>query len=796
MRIRIVANSYETGIRTLCHEKDKLESKATSDSLAFRRLSIAQFRVGFKLFGSVFNGIQFGLHGKQHLSKAMHLFIEGCLAGIEVWIAAWKHRLRGMKAPMIEIWCLWKARNAYVFSAKESFYKDILNEVKRLVADYGVAFIGTGKKSGQTRESLRISSLEKTCAICLGSVETGQGQAIFTAECSHSFHFGCITDSISHGNYLCPVCRAKWNHLPFIFPNFNTNVNNNSTDHGPFQNIPYPFSQVPQPQPRPLLRAPIFVPEPNQFSDDEPLPANPTSSSSPAGLQKVSIKTVPERPAIAASEPISHFAVLVSLRAPSLSEDASQIQRAPIDLVTVLDVSGSMHGPKLALLKRAVNFVIDNLGPSDRLSVVSFSSRAQRIFPLRRMTEHGRDDAKQAVNSLLARGSTNVVEGLKKGVQVLEERRHCNPVSSIIFLSDGRDTCHRPTLSNPRQPPQYLHLLPPSIFPGNRETGNESQQQTFPVHAFGFGSDHDPLSMHAISDASGGTFSFIESYEMVQDAFASCIGGLLSVVTQELHLSVRSASNGVEIKSIPSGRYVNEISNQGSQGTVYVGDLFADEEKEFLINLSVPIVVNPEESGRKTTLLDITCSYRDVVSKEIIQIEGDLVEIERPKSISDQDMIVNLEVDRQRNRLNAAESIAEAQRMAETGNLTGAQTLLSNRRSTLMASASGQAGDGLSLWLEAEMKETEQRMGSLQMYERTGRAYALSNISSHSYQRATTRGSNVAGVDESFSFSGAGPSGKACASASFGGYVTPQMTKMVSKSQQLNKTEDVTERQE
>ncbi|KAI3470542.1 hypothetical protein Pfo_027205 [Paulownia fortunei] len=264
-------------------------------------------------------------------------------------------------------------------------------------------------------------------------------------------------------------------------------------------------------------------------------------------LNLVSIKAIPERLAVAASESISQFAALVE----------HHFQRAPTDLVIVLAVSGIMHGSKLALVKRAAHFVIDNLaGPSDRLS--------------------------------------------------------------------------------------YIHQLPASICPRNRGTWDEGQQQTFPVHAFGFGSDHNPLAMHAISDASGGTFSFIESYEVVQDAFASCIGGLLSVATQDLCLMVRAAKHGVEIKSIPSGRYDGSISNGGFQGMLNVGNLYPDEEKEFLINLSE----------------DITCSYKDVVSKEIVQIECELVELQRPKLVSPQDMIVNLEVDRQGNRLNAAESIA------------------------------------------------------------------------------------------------------------------------------------------
>ncbi|XP_075499450.1 E3 ubiquitin-protein ligase WAV3-like [Primulina tabacum] len=618
----------------------------------------------------------------------------------------------------------------------------------------------------------------KTCAICLGRMESGKGQAIFTAECSHSFHFSCISNCVTYGNYVCPVCRAKWNDLPFTVSS------------------PNPANQVPQPQ-VPVRSRTISEREPIIFSDDEPLPlgtVDAASSASLADLQNVSVKAIPERPAIASSEFVPEFAVLVGIRAPSLSEDAHQFHRAPIDLVTVLDVSGSMHGSKLALLKRAVDFVIDNLGPSDRLSIVSFSTFARRILPLRRMTEQGRQNAKWSVNSLSASGSTNIVEALKKGVQVLEERRHQNPVSSIIFLSDGRDTCNHGTrfqiLSSPRQSPQYLHLLPTSICPENRGTEDHGQRQTFPVHAFGFGTDHDPLTMHAISDASGGTFSFIESYEMVQDAFASCIGGLLSVVIQELRLMVRSASHGIEIKSISSGRYASEITNEGSQGLIKVGDLYADEEKEFLINLAVPVYQGIEDDSNITSLLDITCSYRAVMSNDMIQIDGDLVAIQRPKSPSPLETAISFEVDRQKNRLSAAESIREAQQMAETGNLLGARALLSDRRSTLLASASGQAGDGLCLWLEGEMKEIDGRMASMQLYERTGRAYALSNMSSHANQRATTRGSSVPGASFSFGAGGAAHHG------SFNAYATPSMANMVSKSHQLNKTGDSSQSKE
>ncbi|KAH6760431.1 hypothetical protein C2S51_017380 [Perilla frutescens var. frutescens] len=602
----------------------------------------------------------------------------------------------------------------------------------------------------------------KRCGICSQSVGAGQGEALFTAECSHCFHFSCI-NNYGYVYRLCPVCNAKWIQLPFVAP----------VHSHPFQR---PFNQ--------FVNEPA---EPLQFFDDEPLPHNSNTVADPmsvdADSHKVTIKAIPERPAVAAAQSASLFAVLVGLKAPSLSDDArsTQSQRAPLDIVTVLDVSGSMNGMKLNLVKRAVHFVIDNLGDCDRLSIVSFSDHATRVLPLKRMSETGRQDARRAVDLLRAGGGTNIVEGLTKGARVLEERRFKNPVATIIFLSDGNDTYNLRGSLLGRNAPEYLHFLPPSIFPRN-----QSSQLVVPVHSFGFGSDHDPITMHAISEASGGTFSFIESYEMVQDAFASCIGGLMSVVTHELRLKVRSASHGVEIKSIPSGRYRSEVSNQGSQGLINVGDLYADEEKEFLINLSIPIFISQGEDG-KTSLLDITCSYKDAVSKQVVEIEGDLVEIKRPEAPTPQDMAVNLEVDRQRNRLRAAESIQKAQEMAEAGNLTGAKELLAKNRDDLMESAAGRAGDGLIRWLEGEMKETERRMGSARMYEQSGRAYAMAGMSSHASQRATSRGNMVAGAAAplfSMGVMNVVVGSAAPPAACFGGYATPQMANMVKKSRQ------------
>ncbi|CAA0829231.1 Zinc finger (C3HC4-type RING finger) family protein [Striga hermonthica] len=495
-----------------------------------------------------------------------------------------------------------------------------------------------------------------------------------------------------------------------------------------------------------------------KFSDDESLPVVAVSRqiSNPI-LPNVILRVIPEQDAVPASDSKPNFGVVIELRAPPLSHP---VARAPIDLVMVLDVSSSMFGPKLDLVKRAAGFVVDNLGPSDRLSLVSFSSSAQRVLPLHRMTAAGRAKAKRAVNFLSACGSTNIVDGLTMGLRVLEERRHRNPVASIMFLSDGQNTC-RPNTCHPNMIPivgqqPYLYLLPPSIH-----LEMEKKPPNIPIHTFGFGYDHNPLVMHAIASQSGGTFSFIESYEMVQDAFASCIGGLLSVVVRDLRLTLRSASSGVRINSIHSGSYQSEVS--GLCGSITVGDLYADEEKDFLIDISVPVCW---EDDRRTPLLDVTCSYKDVASNERVEMES--AEIRRPVLLLPCDVKVKIEVDRQKNRLQAAEGLAEAQRAAEKGNFKGARAILSSARSCVSGSAAGQAGDRLALQLAAEMRETEEKMGCKRTYEQAGRAYALSSMSAHANQRASIRRRT---------------SGDA--------YVTPNMANMVSKCHQIIKIEGV-----
>lgn len=588
------------------------------------------------------------------------------------------------------------------------------------------------------------------------------GQALFTAECSHIFHFKCIGLNVKHGNHVCPICRAKWKEVP-IHGSQNSDHSRGRARVRPV-NVPHDqdYTMIIRPPYRDYshrkanLASLYQSSEPASFDDDEPLnlQSNTTKETRHGCADKVEMKTELEYSAIPKSAIEENFAVLIHLKAPSADTEhiPGKTTRAPVDLVTVLDISGSMAGSKLALLKRAMGFVIQNLGPSDRLSVIAFSVTGRRLFNLRRMTESGRQLALQAVNSLVASGGTNIADGLRKGVKVIEERKEKNPVCSIILLSDGQDIYNIAGSSSPRQS-EYRSLLPPVFWD---RTNNQ-----IPVHAFGFGSDHDAAALHFISETTGGTFSFIEAEAVIQDAFAQCIGGLLSVLVQKLHVVVDCVHPGVQLTDVKCGSYSSQMASDKRRGSINVGDLYADEERDFLVYVNVPEVHHEDA----TALLRLCCFYQDAVSNESMHLKTQEVLLQRPETVREQKM--SLDVDRQRNRIFAAEAMAAARAAAERNALSEAVSILENHRKMVSESAAANAGDQMCMALDAEMKEIQERMANRQRYESSGRAYVLSGLSSHSWQRATARGDSTQ------------------SSTSVHAYQTPSMVEMIGRSQIL-----------
>ena len=119
--------------------------------------------------------------------------------------------------------------------------------------------------------------------------------------------------------------------------------------------------------------------------------------------------------------------------------------RPSVDIVAVIDKSGSMRGVKLDLVKKTLLFVIDQceyyhifayftliIRPSvfcyylyyililsvkecDRMSLVTYDTNVQLVFGLMKMDKANKQRSKSFVESIVDGSSTNLAGGLIKG---------------------------------------------------------------------------------------------------------------------------------------------------------------------------------------------------------------------------------------------------------------------------------------------------------------------------------------------------------------------------------------------
>ncbi|KAJ0513201.1 putative chromatin regulator PHD family [Helianthus annuus] len=415
------------------------------------------------------------------------------------------------------------------------------------------------------------------CGLCLQSVKTGHKTAIFTAECSHTFHFPCISQHVKQENVLaCPICKTTWRDASFL-------------------------------------------------------------------------------------------AIMWRLSPPHM---VNVTRRAPIDLVAVLDVSASMSGAKLQMLKRAMRLVISSLGSADRLSIVAFSASPKRLLPLRRMHPRGQRAARRIIDQLVCSRGTCAGEALRKATKVLEDRRERNPVASIILLSDGHEE---------------------HVTDNNNHHHSNQRQPSSHMSSTRFA--HVEIPVHTLEKNSG------YSHEPAENAFTKCVGGLLSVVAQDLRvqLGVAPGSDPAEITAVYSCNGKPVVLNTGS---VRFGDLYAEEEREVLVELRVP-----RSNTGSHHVLSARCCYNEPATHEVIY--GGEKSLLVPRAQSVRSSSSSPKIERLRNLFIATRAVAESRLLVEHSKLTTARHLLASARGLLIQSDSAEE---FVKGLESELVDVEWRV--------------------------------------------------------------------------------------
>jgi Mg-chelatase subunit ChlD len=123
-------------------------------------------------------------------------------------------------------------------------------------------------------------------------------------------------------------------------------------------------------------------------------------------------------------------------------QDLWQSARRDVNLVMLLDVSGSMRGGKIENVREAASQFIFQMGDDDRITLLAFST-TPTVLVRSELVGTARDSVIAMIGSLEAAGDTALYDSIGQAAGILLESSSPDTTNALIVLTDGLDTSSR-----------------------------------------------------------------------------------------------------------------------------------------------------------------------------------------------------------------------------------------------------------------------------------------------------------------------------------------------------------------
>lgn len=334
-----------------------------------------------------------------------------------------------------------------------------------------------------------------------------------------------------------------------------------------------------------------------------------------------------------------------------------QKKRPAISIISAVDISGSMGGPKIEYAKQSQLKLLDHLQPGDFFGLVVFGSAPGVVCAPVEITQTKKDELKKQIGTLDANGGgTNFSGGLLLALDLASKLDLPQGVNTrVIMFTDGQANEGVATTIDALLSLQKANL------------GKAS------VSAFGYGSGADQNLMDKLSAAGNGNYAFIAKPEDALTAFGKELGGLISSYATNIKISV-SPNNEHKIDEVVSDVNVKE---DGDKVQVDLGDLLAEETRHVVFKMT--LAKQAQALPRAMSVADISISY-DVIGedgkikheKEDLKAKISFVKdgTEQTKPTKEIDVFVAM--------AQAVQAQVEAEKLADRGDYKGASLYMAS----------------------------------------------------------------------------------------------------------------------
>jgi len=266
------------------------------------------------------------------------------------------------------------------------------------------------------------------------------------------------------------------------------------------------------------------------------------------------------------------------------------LRTLPLNLGILLDVSGSMEGPKLENAKRACALILEKLSPEDRATVCVFSSGSRAVVPSTLFHPEARRSALDAVAGLRVEGATELLTGLNKVFDEVGPHRTPEVTSFVILLSDGQPTDKQGFFDHDL--PKYL-----------QRAQDEFERSGVSLSTIGLGSaaDYDAAFLRDLADRGSGKFLMAAGPEDLAGTFEEEFGRISSTVLSDATIEVTRLNGKVRRfwRVVPDKKVFDPPAVVNNSFRIPVGSLQNDQPQAYLLD----VVTSAPEAPKSRDML-------------------------------------------------------------------------------------------------------------------------------------------------------------------------------------------------
>jgi Ca-activated chloride channel homolog len=248
-----------------------------------------------------------------------------------------------------------------------------------------------------------------------------------------------------------------------------------------------------------------------------------------------------------------------------------KLNRVPINLSVVLDLSRSFNQKALQYSKAAIKLILNQLQKKDLINVVAFDGTVKTILPPQKVIH--KDILKMKIDQIEIEGMADFAEGLIVGCENLVNQDTHLFINHLILVSDG----------NTNKNINEFQMLMKEV--------EDYHNLGLIISTIGVGNNFNEDLLESIAENGRGSYYFVNNEEHIHRIFLQEIKKIFTVITHQTSIDIRP-KNGVQIKEVYGHKL--QIFEEGKLGDinlsywVSLGDLYNHQTKLILVKFSIP----------------------------------------------------------------------------------------------------------------------------------------------------------------------------------------------------------------